>query len=212
MVSERPKHGKPMTIRKANFWCVVLVLTAVLIAYVAQRCVESIKEHHKPSPIVNKVSSKFRYHGQALLPDPQLTPGRVREDATLDSVCHSHTSEYRNTTASMKREAYSLYGVEPHTGVCSDVVRKTKRGSEVTESCEVDHLISLELGGADDVANLWPEPYNPPDDAPGAHAKDKVENWLHRQVCSGNMELKTAQDAIAKDWYQVYLDNHLEGK
>jgi hypothetical protein len=46
--------------------------------------------------------------------------------------------------------------------------------------CEIDHLISRELGGADDVKNFWPQPY-------GTHAwnavlKDRVENRLHKEV------------------------------
>ncbi len=67
---------------------------------------------------------------------------------------------------------------------------------------EEDHFISLELGGhPTDPRNLWPEPYGP---KPGAREKDVVENYLHRQVCSGAMTLWQAQDAIVTDWYAVY--------
>ncbi len=66
----------------------------------------------------------------------------------------------------------------------------------------MDHLISLELGGCPDcVANLWPEPYNIP---LGAHEKDKVENYLHKMVCSGQMTLVEAQKEISTDWSAVY--------
>jgi hypothetical protein len=147
-----------------------------------------------------------------LLPNHAFTPGKARPDATVDEVCHTSTKQFRHTTSSMKKHVYALYGVVPHAGVCIDVGHTTRKGKQVTEACEVDHLISLELGGADDVENLWPQPYDPPNDIPGAHAKDKVENWLHAQVCSGKMDLKSAQDAIAKDWYRVYLDNGLENK
>jgi hypothetical protein len=68
--------------------------------------------------------------------------------------------------------------------------------------CEVDHLISLELGGSNDIKNLWPEPYLP---RPGARQKDVLENWLHKQVCSGKMPLSDAQRMIATDWYAPYL-------
>jgi len=36
--------------------------------------------------------------------------------------------------------------------------------------------------------------------------KDKVENWLHKQVCSGAMTPKDAQQGIATDWRQ-YIPN-----
>ena len=63
---------------------------------------------------------------------------------------------------------------------------------------EEDHFIPLEIGGNPaSPLNLWPEPW------PDAHRKDRVENWLHRQVCSGKMTLREAQDEIHL-WPQVY--------
>ena len=63
---------------------------------------------------------------------------------------------------------------------------------------ELDHLISLELGGDPlDSLNLWPEPWANPD---GAHQKDAVENALHRLVCAGKLSLTDAQHRIATNW------------
>lgn len=39
---------------------------------------------------------------------------------------------------------------------------------------------------------------------PGYHEKDKVENYLHAQVCSGAVPLQEAQQEIATDWLAVY--------
>lgn len=67
---------------------------------------------------------------------------------------------------------------------------------------EEDHLISLELGGSPtDPKNLWPESYTT---IPNARDKDKVENYLHKQVCSGALSLKEAQREISTDWISVY--------
>lgn len=67
---------------------------------------------------------------------------------------------------------------------------------------EEDHLIPLELGGApSSAANLWPEPYTATD---GARVKDTVENRLHDLVCSGRLSLRTAQRAIASNWWTAY--------
>lgn len=77
---------------------------------------------------------------------------------------------------------------------------------------EEDHVISLELGGdPTDPMNLFPELY---DDTVagqdlGAHAKDKVENWLHSRVCGGLMTLTEAQKAISGDWVGVLA--HMKG-
>lgn len=66
---------------------------------------------------------------------------------------------------------------------------------------ELDHLISLQLGGdPKSPQNLWPEPYEP---RPGAHEKDTVETYLKRQVCDGKMTLAEAQRIISTDWTQM---------
>ena len=65
---------------------------------------------------------------------------------------------------------------------------------------EIDHLIPLTVGGSNDLANLWPQPYG----VPGAHQKDVLENKLHAQVCSGKMTLAEAQHQIATNWFALY--------
>ena len=49
---------------------------------------------------------------------------------------------------------------------------------------EIDHIVSLELGGSNDIANLFPEKA---DAHPGYHVKDKLENKLHTLVCAGQI-------------------------
>jgi len=66
---------------------------------------------------------------------------------------------------------------------------------------ELDHELPLELGGASSVTNLWPEPWAEPR---GAHHKDELENVLHGQVCSGRLDLVTAQRAITSNWEAAY--------
>ncbi len=71
---------------------------------------------------------------------------------------------------------------------------------------EEDHLIPLELGGnPTDPNNLWPEPFDTSIQDGGARSKDRVENYLHREVCSGDLTLEEAQREIVSDWYHVYV-------
>jgi hypothetical protein len=63
-------------------------------------------------------------------------------------------------------------------------------------SLEIAHIISLELGGSNDIANLFPER------APGYHVK--LENKLHKLVCSGAMTLHAAQAGIATNSKTLY--------
>jgi hypothetical protein len=150
---------------------------------------------------------KYWHHSNVLLPNPELSPGEVRT-TDLDVICGESTKQFRHTSAAMKRRAYAEYGEAPHKNDCADTTRTTREGREALEACEIDHIISLELGGADTEANLFPQPYNPPG-GQGAHAKDEVENYLHDQVCKHGMPVAEAQKKIAADWYQVYIEARL---
>jgi len=130
----------------------------------------------------------YRHHDLVLLPDLKVTPG-VATSLTKDKVCSTTWGkDERHVTPSMKDQICVAYGLKPH---CYG-----------RETNEIDHLISRELGGDDDVRNLWPQPYF---QHPGAREKDTVENWLHKQVCLGKMSLAEAQNRISTDWYAVYL-------
>ncbi len=120
------------------------------------------------------------------LPDSACTPGAIISSATKEQVCEpGYSRNVRNVPEKVRNEAYAEYGIASHR----------------TGEYEVDHLISLELGGSNDIANLWPEAAEP---RPGYHEKDRVENYLHAQVCSGAMTLQEAQREIATNWLAVY--------
>ncbi len=120
-----------------------------------------------------------------MLPDPRMTPGAVAtQDPTVVCV-PGYARAMRHTSGRLKHRIYREYGIEPRPG-----------------HYEIDHLISLQLGGADVAANLWPqshdtEPWN-------ARVKDQLENFLHAEVCAGRMSLPQAQAEIAQDWIAAY--------
>ncbi len=79
----------------------------------------------------------------------------------------------------------------------------SKVDDKVATHYELDHVISIELGGALlDRNNLWLEPYTNPG---GAREKDVVETYLKNQVCARKTTLKQAQYDIVHNWYQIYL-------
>jgi hypothetical protein len=120
------------------------------------------------------------------LPDGACTPGAIIPTATRAEICASgYARSVRDVTEEEKNQVYAEYGITSHR----------------TGEYEVDHLVSLELGGSNDIANLWPEAASP---RPGFHEKDQVENYLHDQVCSGAMPLTQAQEQIATNWLAVY--------
>lgn len=69
---------------------------------------------------------------------------------------------------------------------------------------EIDHIVSLELGGSNDIASLYPEKAILPAGEPGFHIKDKLENKLHDFVCDGTMILRSVQKQIAANWQGLY--------
>ncbi|GAC1438112.1 MAG: hypothetical protein NVSMB51_13410 [Solirubrobacteraceae bacterium] len=120
---------------------------------------------------------------RGLLPDPGCTPGATLH-ADVRAICRSgYARSVRNVPYSLKRRIYYSYGIRRHP-----------RGTY-----EIDHLIPLELGGANAQSNLWPEA------APGFREKDALENYLHEQLCSGRRTLGSVQDAIRKDWHAEWL-------
>jgi len=121
------------------------------------------------------------------LPDSSCTPGDIFPDVTTRQICvPGYSKNVRNVPESEKNQVYAEYGITTHT----------------TGEYEVDHLISLELGGSNDIANLWPEAAEP---KPGFHEKDKVENYLHEEICNGAMTLSEAQNIISSNWQAVSL-------
>lgn len=120
------------------------------------------------------------------MPDPDCTPGAIFPSATKEQICTpGYSASVRNVSAETKKQIYAEYGIVNHS-----------KGEY-----EVDHLISLELGGSNDIANLWPEAASP---LPGFHEKDLVENYLHDGICKGKISLGQAQAVIAHDWITVY--------
>jgi hypothetical protein len=145
-----------------------------------------LEKIHDPKEVTYSIkftTCHFRDGGQ--LPDPTCTPGAIDPAVTQanikTTICRSgYTATVRpsasQTDKAKYQVAYPAYGVPRSAG------------------SELDHLVSLEIGGANDIANLWPEVGKIP------NPKDPVENDLHKAVCNGTVTLAAAQEAIATDW------------
>jgi len=134
------------------------------------------------------------------IPDPACTPGAINPTLTADVLRNPEfrTGCVRNnaTTEQQKNQTYGWYSI-PHPS----------HNTGASQTCELDHLISLELGGADTLDNIWPQ-CGPADAQLRARyfkEKDAVENYLAKQVKTGATDLGAAQQGIATDWTQ-YLD------
>lgn len=133
-----------------------------------------------------------------LLPNASLTPGCVTNVPIEVLVQHGYTASkgVRATSEKLKRAIYLKYKIENITG-----------------HNEVDHLIPLELGGCDSEDNLWIQSYftfkwN-------AHTKDKLEDFLHRQLIkvyntqgkdAALLFLRQVQLELVSNWIQCYTN------
>ncbi len=113
---------------------------------------------------------------------------------TAQHVCvPGYAKKVRAVPARLKRQAYAEYGITQYK----------------TGDYEVDHLIPLSLGGSNSIRNLWPQstktsPWN-------SYVEDALERKLHKLICAGQSDLKTAQREIASNWIEAYKKYVLAG-
>jgi hypothetical protein len=151
-----------------------------------------------PSPVhhrhIHHRNSRHRAHHPATglrdgvpavdVPRRSLTPGAAFAMGTARICVSGYSASVRNVPQTEATAVYDRYGV-----------------AHVPYAHEVDHLVSLEIGGSNAIANLWPEPYA---GRWGARTKDVLENRLHELVCSGRLALRQAQRIEARDWVAAY--------
>jgi hypothetical protein len=145
----------------------------------------ALAEVHDPGRVTGTLAGPCQASDNGQLPDRHCTPGAIDPAVTQadiqSTICVSGYTETVRPPES-QTEAFKFVQAYPAYGLASG-----------TES-ELDHLVPLELGGANDAANLWPEV------GPVPNAKDSVEKALNRAVCDGRIRLARAQRAIARDW------------
>jgi hypothetical protein len=114
-----------------------------------------------------------------LVPNPKLTPGRVARTG----------KERGGVTLKLEQKVFARYHLP------------WARRAEF----KIDHLIPLELGGADTLDNLWPQslrakPY-------GADRKELLTEVLLERIRTGRMTLAQTQEEIRKDWIDAFIDH-----
>ena len=123
-------------------------------------------------------------------PDRRCSPGAYYSGLTKAVICSPsfHIGTTGNVTESVRYAVEREYGMTPRS-----------YGSTL----EIDHIVSLELGGSNDISNLFPERAVIAG-AAGYHVKDKLESRLRAMVCDSKISLSAAQQQIAADWEALY--------
>lgn len=142
---------------------------------------------HDPGEVTGTLTGPCRTRDHGMLPDPSCTPGAIDPAVTQanigSTICRTGYSESVRPPES-QTEAFKWHVAEPAYG-------------QHHISGELDHLVSLELGGANDARNLWVEA------GPIPNPKDTVEDALHHAVCDGRITLRAAQQEIARNWIKA---------
>jgi Protein of unknown function (DUF3761) len=125
---------------------------------------------------------------RSALPDRRCSPGAYYSRLTRDVICAAgfRTGTIRNVPQTEK------FSVEREYGMAA---------AYYGHSIEVDHIVPLELGGSNAIANLFPEPGS---GTANYHAKDQVENRAKEWVCSGRLSLGAARRGFATNWKTLY--------
>jgi hypothetical protein len=163
-------------------WINAARLAAVCVTVVAAVFVGGVFLHRAPHGL-NASPITFE---RGALPEPNLTPGATRR-VSISEICSiPHEDVVREVSDSMRAEVFEEYGIR----------------NARAEDYEIDYLIAPGLGGTEDIHNLWPQPFKSA--KWNAYVKDELEERLHQMVCSGVLDLPTAQREIANDWIAAY--------
>lgn len=129
------------------------------------------------------------------IPDPVRFPGARNHNVTQENI---------DQTICVKGWTATIRPPESYTGAIKrQLVQAAGLPWNHIADYELDHLIPLELGGAPaDRRNLWLQSWT---GSWNAHLKDHLENRLKEMVCAHELSLKEAQEAIANNWTQAYV-------
>jgi Protein of unknown function (DUF3761) len=125
---------------------------------------------------------------RSALPDRRCSPGGYYSKLTKAVLCSPgfHTGTIRNVGQSEK------YAVEREYGMPAKLYGRT---------VEIDHIIPLELGGSNSIANLY---FEPGSGSANYHVKDAVEDRAKAWVCNGQLSLASARRGFALNWERLY--------
>jgi len=115
-------------------------------------------------------------HAGDARPDPTLTPGVVATSDPAVICALEPPRPSRSEWLALKRAAMRAYGIP-----------WSQRGAY-----QLDHLVPRALGGADTLANLWPQPW------PEARRKDAFDIEVRLGLCVTQMQTSTSRSWIDK--------------
>jgi hypothetical protein len=168
-----------MNIKKKNVINLLIILFSILaavLAFISRPTITyGVQDKNKDCQVVQG------------LPDSACTPGDILSTSTAVICKFKYATSVRNVSSELKREVLAEYGIP----------------SNKRYLYQIDHLISLNLGGSNNISNLFPETLAM------EKIKSEFEESLYIEVCSGKMNVEVAQKQISTNW--VKYDNLRRG-
>lgn len=126
--------------------------------------------------------------GGVSLPKSALTPGAVTtSDANVACNLPEHGPN-RGIPAAEQTAVYDEYGYT---------------AASQQRKFVLDYLVPLDLGGANDEANIWPAALR----GTGFYEKVQTDHILRDLVCRRLISLAQAQRELERNWYSAWLTN-----
>ena len=144
-------------------------------------------------PILLLAGSARAQDKPVYLPEPKHTPGDTLEVTRADLCGGRNKALESRIPVRVKSQVFDLYGVRMDGSVAFNI----------------DHLVPVSLGGTNALKNLWPQPLA---GEWGYAQKNRLERQLQKLVCSGRLELKSAQEEIMRNWVEAYKKYVIEAK
>jgi hypothetical protein len=160
-----------------------------------------LKQIHDPGQVTYSVTYRAgtchtRDDGQ--LPDATCTPGSTDPEVTQadlsSTICVPKQEKDGKTEYVLSAAWNNARPPAAQTDQARDNVIEPAYSQAPGTAGEVDHLVAREIGGSNDITNLWLEAGKIP------NSKDSTESLLHSAVCSGKVTLVAAQEAMAANW------------
>lgn len=158
-------------------WALLLILLAAGCGSDTKPPVAAPSSNSSAAP--TSTTSRAR-NPRLVQPNAVLTPGATIADITAETVCaDGYAQSVESVSVQVTDQVFAAYGL-------IDVNR---------DEFELDHLVPIELGGSNDIKNLWPEPKLEAGQN-GAVDKNAIEAQLRDAVCAHHLKLPDAQAAV----------------
>ena len=178
---------------QSTLWVILFIFIVIILIGVYIYTESKIKQYPQQNTqnTTQNIPTQDSSKQYPLYPDSRLTPGGVMSTNTTLICVTGYSTTVRDVPESEKKKVFAEYGIQ----------YPAPNGM-----FEIDHSVSLSIGGSNEITNLWPQYYRKNASLiADAYDKDKLEKYLLKKVCKEGFPIEEAQREISTDWYYWYV-------